>query len=59
MKYLPLILLLSCQVQTQEPPPESVILVVDYGDLRHVYIKNNGIECWVFEGDELIKKERY
>lgn len=59
MKLIPLILLLSCQVQTQEPPPKGVILVVDYGDLRHVYIKNNGIECWIFEGDELIRKERY
>jgi hypothetical protein len=56
MKLLPLILLASCQVQTQEPPPESVILVVDYGDFTHVWIRNNGIECWVYSNGEVVEK---
>jgi len=57
--HLSLIFLCSCQVQTQEPAPESVIIVVNYGDISKVYIKNDGIECWIYEGDELIGKERY
>jgi hypothetical protein len=32
---------------------------VNYGDISKVYIKNDGIECWIYEGDELIGKERY
>lgn len=60
MKLLPLILLASCQqVEIEQPPPESVVIVVDYGDIRKVYIKNDGIECWVYSNGELIKKEKY
>lgn len=57
---LPLLFLLSCQAQTVEPVPDSVVIKVEwYGDITRVYIKNNGIECLVYEGDELIGKERY
>lgn len=59
MKLLPLILLASCQVEIEQPPPESVIIAVDYGDFTHVYIKNDGVECWIYSNGELIKKERY
>lgn len=50
--------LISC---TPEPsvPPKGVVIVVDYGDITKVYIRNDGVECWIYEGGELIKKERY
>lgn len=58
MKLLPFLLLLAC---TPEPAikPVGVVIVVDYGDITKVYIKNDGVECWVYEGRELIKIEKY
>lgn len=52
------IALASCQAPVIEPN-KSVILVVHYGDLRKVYIRNDGIECWIYEGNELIGKEKW
>jgi hypothetical protein len=40
--------------------PEAVIITVEsYGDISRVYIKNDGVECWIFYDGELIGKERY
>jgi hypothetical protein len=61
MKHLLLpLFLLACQPEPKLVEPKSVVIVVEsYGDISRVYIKNDGIECWVYEGDELIRKERY
>lgn len=64
MKLLPLLFLLSCQMPepagSYRTVPEGVVIVVEsYGDIDRVYIKNNGIECWVYSNGELIRKERY
>lgn len=60
MKLLPLLFLLSCQAQSVEPEPQAVVIVVEsYGDIERVYIRNNGVECWVYCNGELIRKERY
>jgi len=59
MKLIIPLFLLSCTPEPAIKPVGIVIIVETYGDTDRVYIKNNGIECWVYEGDELIRKERY
>lgn len=63
MKHLIPLLFLAC---TPEPTgacrraPEPVVITIEeYGDIERIYIKNNGIECWVYSGGELIRKEKY
>jgi hypothetical protein len=60
MKHLIPLLFLACQPEPKLIEPKSVVIVVEsYGDIERVYIKNNGVECWVYEDGELIEKERY
>lgn len=51
--------MLSCQVQTQEPPPKGVIVIEELGDTTRIWIRNNGIECWIYYDGEFIKKEKW
>jgi hypothetical protein len=60
MKHLIPLLFLGCQPEPRIIEPVPVIIVVEqYGDIERVYIKNNGVECWVYSNGELIRKEKY
>jgi hypothetical protein len=60
MKNLIPLFLLACQPEPRTIEPVPVVIVVEsYGDIERVYIKNNGVECWVYEDGELIRKEKY
>ena len=57
MKYL-LPFLLACTQPVIERPKE-VVIVEQLGDTTRIWIRNDGIECWIYYDDELIRKERY
>ena len=63
MKLLPLILLASCQVQTQERPysvRQDRAQGFFYGDIEKWYIDTeHGMICETWEGGELVKTEEY
>jgi len=59
MKYLSLIFLCSCTPEPAIKPVGVVIAVEVLGDTERYYIKNDGIECWVYYDGEFVRKERY
>jgi hypothetical protein len=60
VKYILPLLFLGCLPEPKAIEPVPVIIAVEsYGDIKRVYIRNDGVECWVYEDGELIRKERY
>ena len=59
MKHLLPLLFLACHEPKVIEPVPVVIVVEQYGDIERMYIKNDGVECWVYYDGELIRKERY
>lgn len=58
MKYL-LPFLLACTQPVIERPKEVVVIVEEIGDTTRVWIRNDGVECWVYYDGEFVRKERY
>jgi hypothetical protein len=57
MKYL-LPFLLACTQPVQERPKE-VVVIEQLGDTTRVWIRTDGVECWIYYDDELIRREKY
>ena len=39
--------------------PKEVVIVEQLGDTTRVWIRNDGIECWVYYDGEFVRKEKY
>ncbi len=57
MKYL-LPFLLACTQPVVERPRE-VVIVEQLGDTTRVWIRNDGVECWIYYDGEFVRRERY
>ena len=57
MKYL-LLFLLACTQPVVERPKE-VVFVEKLGDTTRVWIRTDGIECYIYYDGELTRKEKY
>ena len=57
MKYL-LPFLLACTQPVQERPKE-VVVIEQLGDTTRVWIRTDGVECWIYYDGEFIRKEKW
>jgi hypothetical protein len=57
MKYL-FPLLMACTQPVIEPP-KGVVIIEELGDTTRVWIRNDGIECYIYYDGEFIRKEKY
>lgn len=57
MKYL-LPFLVACTQPVQERPKE-VVIVEQLGDTTRVWIRTDGVECWIYYDGEFVRKEKY
>lgn len=51
-------LLMACASPVIEKP-KQIIVIEELGDTTRVWIRNDGIECWIYYDEEFIRKEKY